>query len=156
MRAMKALTLASLGRFAGAAPVIVRVVVGVIMLVHGWSKLRGPGGPLGVGAFLGELGVPAPTFFGYALTFVELLSGLALIVGFLTRIAAVLLTVTLVLAILLVKVHVGLIAPPGTGVGAEFDLALIAGLITVALLGPGRPSLDHALGLDSGLALRPK
>lgn len=153
---MKALTLASLGRFAGAAPVFVRVIAGVIMLAHGWSKLTGPAGLAGVAAFLGEFGVPAPTFFAYALTFLEVGGGLALIVGLLTRVAAVLLTVDLVLAILLVKIHVGLIAPPGTGSGAELDLALIAGFIAVALLGPGRPSLDHTLGLESRSGPRSK
>lgn len=151
-----ALTLAPLGKLAGAAPVVLRVIVGVIMLAHGWSKLNGPAGPTGVAAFLGEFGVPAPTFFGYLLTFGEVLGGLALIIGLLTRLAAVLLAVDLVGAILLVKIHVGLIAPPGTGSGAELDLALIAGLVAVALLGPGRLSLDHALGLESGLAPRPQ
>jgi len=153
MQAMSALTLTSLSKLAGAAPVIVRVVVGAIMLAHGWSKLSGPG-PVGVGGFLAELGVPAPTLFGYVLSFGEALGGLALIVGFLTRLAAVLLTVDLVLAILLVKVDVGLIGEQGAG--AELDLALIAGFIAVALLGPGRPSLDHALGLERGPAPRPK
>ncbi|MGH8895590.1 MAG: DoxX family protein [Egibacteraceae bacterium] len=151
---MNVLALAPLGRFAGAAPVVVRVIVGVIMLAHGWGKLTGSGGPAGVGGFLGaDLGVPAPVFFGYVLTFLEGVGGLALIVGLLTRLAAVLLTVNLVLAILLVKIHVGLIAPQGPG--AELDLALIAGFVAVALLGPGRPSLDHALGLERGPAPRP-
>jgi putative oxidoreductase len=152
---MNILALTPLGRLAGAAPVLVRVVVGAIMLAHGWNKLTGPGGLTAVGGLLGNLGVPAPTFFGYLLTFGELLGGLALIVGLLTRLAAVLLTLNLVLAILLVKVHIGLIAPPGTGSGAELDLALITGFVTVALLGPGRPSLDYALGLERGLAPRP-
>lgn len=152
---MSVLTLTFLGRLAGAAPVIVRVIVGAIMLAHGWGKLTGPG-PVGVGEFLAELGVPAPTLFGYLLAFGEALGGLALIVGFLTRLAALLLTVNLVLAILLVKLDVGLIAPQGApGAGAELDLALIAGFIAVALLGPGRPSLDHALGLERGPAPRP-
>ncbi|MGH8900110.1 MAG: DoxX family protein [Egibacteraceae bacterium] len=144
--------MSSLGKLAGAAPVIVRVIVGVIMLAHGWGKLTGPGGPASFGAErLAALGVPAPVFFGYLLTFGEVLGGLALIVGLLTRLAAVLLTVDLVLAILLVKVRIGLIAQQGSG--AELDLALIAGFVTVALLGPGRPSLDHALGLESGPAV---
>ncbi|MGH8887271.1 MAG: DoxX family protein [Egibacteraceae bacterium] len=151
---MNVLALAPLGRLAGAAPVVVRVIVGVIMLAHGWSKLTGPGGPAGFGTgALARLGVPAPVLFGYLVTFGEIAGGLALIVGLLTRLAAVLLTVNLVLAILLVKIHVGLIAPQGPG--AELDLALIAGFVAVALLGPGRPSLDHALGLERGPAPRP-
>lgn len=153
---MNILALAPLGRLAGAAPVVVRVIVGVIMLAHGWGKLTGPGGPVGVGGFLAGEGVPAPTFFGYVLTFGELAGGLALIVGLLTRLAAVLLTVNLVLAILLTKIPFRLIGTPGVeSPVAELDLALIAGFVAVALLGPGRPSLDHALGLERGPAPRP-
>jgi putative oxidoreductase len=135
----------SLSRFAGAVPLVVRLIIGTIMAYHGWLKLTGPG-PAGVGEFLAGLGIPIPVVFGYLLTFGELLGGLALIIGLFTRAAALALTAILVLAILLLKVEVGLIAE--TGVGAELDLALIAGFITLALLGPGRPSLDHSLGLE--------
>jgi putative oxidoreductase len=137
--------LQSLSRFAGVAPLVVRLIIGTIMAYHGWMKLTGPG-PAGVGEFLAGLGVPLPVVFGYLLTFGELLGGLALIIGLFTRAAALVLTAILVLAILLVKVEVGLVAETGTG--AELDLALIAGFITLALLGPGRPSLDHSLGLE--------
>ena len=52
-------------------------------------------------------------------------------------------------AILLVKVNVGLIAPSDApGVGAELDLALIAGLLVIPLAGPGKLSLDYALGVE--------
>lgn len=139
-------SLQSLGQFAGLAPVIVRVVVGIVMFAHGLQKLTGPG-PAGFGqGALASLGVPFPVFFGYLLTFGELLGGLALIAGLLTRLLALALTVQLIGAILLVKINVGLIGEGGTG--AELDLALIAGLVTLALLGPGRPSLDHAFGLE--------
>ena len=37
------------------------------------------------------------------------------------------------------------------GVGYERDLAYIAGFIVVLLLGPGRPSLDHILGLEESV-----
>ncbi len=141
-------SLQSLGQFAGLAPVIVRVVVGIVMFAHGLQKLRGPG-PTGFGqGALAGLGVPLPVFFGYLVTFGELLGGLALIAGLLTRFLALALTVQLIGAILLVKINVGLIGQEGAGAGAELDLALIAGLVTLALLGPGRPSLDHAFGLE--------
>jgi putative oxidoreductase len=118
------------------------------MTAHGWQKLTTLG-PAGVSArLLQPLGVPFPTVFGFVLVYGELLGGLALIVGLLTRLAALAFTVDLVLAFALVKVNVGLIAPPGAGSGAELDLALIAGFLALVFLGPGRPSLDHALGLE--------
>jgi uncharacterized membrane protein YphA (DoxX/SURF4 family) len=69
-------------------------------------------------------------------------------VGLLARLAALLLTIDLVVAILLVKLDVGLIAPMGEGAGMELDLALIAAFVGVLLLGAGKLSLDWALGID--------
>jgi putative oxidoreductase len=66
-----------------------------------------------------------------------------------------LLTIDLVVAILLVKVNVGLIAPQGGGAGTELDLALIAGFLVVLLSGPGKPSLDYLLGLERDAAVEP-
>jgi putative oxidoreductase len=87
---------------------------------------------------------------GYVVTFVELIGGVLLIVGLLSRLAALLLTIDLV-----VKVNVGLIAPQGGGAGTELDLALIAGFLVVLLSGPGKPSLDYLLGLERDAAVEP-
>ncbi len=145
---MNALALTPLSRLAGLAPLIVRLIAGTIMAAHGWQKLVGGLGNFG--QFLGQLGVPLPGLMAYVVTLVELLGGVLLILGLLSRLAALLLTINLTVAILLVKVNVGLIAPPEAGAGAELDLALIAGFLTVLLLGPGKLSLDRMLGLDGG------
>ena len=95
------------------------------------------------------MGVPLPGLMGFVVTFVELVGGILLIVGLLSRLAALLLTINLTVAILLVKVNVGLIAPSDAlGVGAELDLSLIAGLLVILLAGPGKLSLDYALGIE--------
>ncbi len=86
-------------------------------------------------------------FMGYVVTLVELVGGLLLIVGLFSRLAALLLTIDLVIAILLVKVNVGFISG-SSGTGAELDLALIAGFLVILFAGPGRLSVDHALGLE--------
>jgi putative oxidoreductase len=135
---------------AGYAPLVVRVLVGVIMLAHGWQKLQG--GPSGFGQALAGLGVPLPELMAYVVTFVAIIGGLLLIVGLLSRLAALLLTINLVVGILLVKVNIGLLSPQdGSGVGAELDLALIAGLLVVLLAGPGRLSVDQVLGYEGDL-----
>jgi putative oxidoreductase len=149
---MRMLALSPLERLAGLAPLIVRVIVGVIMVAHGWQKLMG--GPANFGAFLAQLGVPLPTLMGYVVTFVELVGGILLIVGLFSRLAALLLTIDLSVAILLVKVNVGFIAPPESGAGAELDLALIAGFLTILFVGPGRLSLDYVLGIEGRAAER--
>ena len=88
----------------------------------------------------------------YLVTFVEIIGGVLLIVGLLSRVTALLLTIDLIVAILLVKVNIGLLSPTdGSGVGYELDLALIAGLLAVLLAGPGRLSVDQALGYEGDL-----
>ena len=67
---------------------ILRVVVGLVFFVHGFQKLflMGFGGVAGM---MEGLGVPAPGLFAVILTLVELLGGLALILGLFTRLAAI-------------------------------------------------------------------
>ena len=144
---MRFLGLPFLRAIGGATPLIVRVIVGVIMAWHGWQKLDG--GPANFGnGLLDGLGIPFPVFMGWVVTLLELVGGVMLVIGLLSRLVALLLTINLAVAIALVKVDVGLIAPQGGGVGAELDLALIAGFLVVLLLGPGRPSVDHVLGIE--------
>ncbi len=145
---MRALALSPLGRLAELAPLAARLIVGVIMAAHGLQKLvTGPGN---FGKFLAQLGVPLPTLMGYVVTLVELGGGILLIIGLLSRLAALLLTIDLVVAILLVKTQVGFLSPQCGGACAELDLALIAGLLVILFAGPGKLSLDHALGLERG------
>ena len=130
---------------------VVRVTVGTIMSYHGYQKLVG-----GIGAYsegmLEPLGVPAPQLLGTLQVFAELIGGAMLVIGLLTRAAALVEAAILVLAIFLVKVDLGLIAPMGAPLpGAELDLALIAGFVVVAALGPGKPSVDHLIGIEKTL-----
>ena len=134
-------------RYATAGLLVLRVIVGVIMAAHGLQKLQR--GPAEFGrTALDSLGVPAPEFMGYVITFAELGGGILLILGLLTRLAALVLTVDLVVAIVLVKVKVGLIAEEGAGAGAELDLALIAGFLALLLMGAGALSVDRLIGLS--------
>ncbi|HEX8260655.1 MAG TPA: DoxX family protein [Rubrobacteraceae bacterium] len=144
---MSTLSLSPLSRLASLAPLAVRLIVGIIMLAHGWQKLTEMGPGNFGGQMLAGLGVPLPVFAGYVVTFVEIIGGILLIVGFLSRLAALLLTINLIVAILLVKTNVGFISG-SSGTGAELDLALIAGLLVILFAGPGRLSVDHALGLE--------
>jgi putative oxidoreductase len=149
---MRTLALSPLNRLAELGPLAVRVIVGTIMAAHGWQKVQA--GPANFGAALGQMGVPLPTLVGYVVTFVEVVGGILLIVGLLSRLAALVLTIDLVVAILLVKVNVGFLSPPQGGAGAELDLALIAGFLVILLAGPGRLSVDHALGYEGSARRR--
>ncbi len=144
---MRTLSLSPLSRLASLAPLAVRLIAGIIVFAHGLQKLTEVGPGNFGGQVLAGLGVPLPVFMGYVVTLVELVGGILLIVGFLSRLAALLLTIDLVIAILLVKVNVGFISG-SSGTGAELDLALIAGFLVILFAGPGRLSVDHALGLE--------
>jgi putative oxidoreductase len=124
-------------------PLAARVIVGVIMVDAGYQKVANIG-PATFGETLAKLGVPAPIFMGYVVTFTELFGGALLIVGLLSRLAALVLTIDLIVAIVLVNAQHGLLTP----MGAALPVALIAGFLVVLLTGPGALSLDRALGIE--------
>jgi uncharacterized membrane protein YphA (DoxX/SURF4 family) len=88
-----------------------RIVVGLVFVVHGAQKLFGFG-LAGTAGFLGSLGIPLPTVAAAALIAVELLGGLALLLGAGTRIVAAALAADMLVAILTVHVR-GRILRPG-------------------------------------------
>ncbi|MFL5819381.1 MAG: DoxX family protein [Solirubrobacteraceae bacterium] len=143
---MAATTSSSAGRLIDLGPLVLRVVLGALMFAHGYQKLTS--GPEGFSHLLAELGVPAPAFMGYLVTYTELVAGALLVVGLLSRLAALALTIELVVAIVLVKANIGLIAGHGSGAGAELDLAYLAGFLAILLAGPGRVSLDRLVGIE--------
>jgi putative oxidoreductase len=126
----------------------VRLIVGPIMFWHGMQKLNG-GIPNFTSTTLVPLGIPYANVMGNVVTYTELAGGVLLVAGLLSRVAALALLIELGTTISLVKVHVGLIAPAGHGAGAELDLALAAGLVTIFLAGPGILSLDYLLRLET-------
>ncbi len=72
-------------------------------------------------------------------------------VGVFTRIAAMLLGVVVVGAMLYVTADLGIISSEPMP-GAERDLAYLAGIVALIVMGPGRLSLDHLLGIEPGEA----
>jgi putative oxidoreductase len=122
-----------------------RVVVGATMFSHGAQKLFGwfgGGGPRGTAGFLGQLGFRAPlvmaVFVGLAET-----SGALFALGLLTPLAALGIAVVMVSAIWLVHRPNGFFNGSG---GIEFPLTLFAVAVAVAATGPGRFSIDNAIG----------
>lgn len=126
------------------ALLIVRIIVGIIFVFHGYQKWQM--GFKNVAGFLTSLNFPLPQLFAYVLTLTELLGGIFLIFGLLSRLCALLLSFVMIIAIITVKTKIGLIAPFNQpGVGMELDLALLAGLLSILLQGPGRHSVDLSL-----------
>ena len=122
------------------APTILRIMFGIVFFLHGWQKLQNPAGFIG---FVGSLGFPVPTFFGWLVILLEFVGGLLMILGLWTRPVALAFAVEMLITTLLVKSGVGFIAPQGGGVGAELDLLLLAASVTLLILGAGELSVDE-------------
>jgi putative oxidoreductase len=106
--------------------------VGVIFVMHGWQKLSM--GFQNVAAFLGSLHIPLPTLAAVVLTVVELLGGIALILGVLTRYVAALLAIDMLVAIITFHLKNGFFISHG---GVEFPLLILAANINLMVSGAG-------------------
>jgi putative oxidoreductase len=135
----------SLDRLRPVALLILRVSLGAIFLLHGLDKFD-VGIEMIEGMFT-QWGVPAPGVTAPLVAVLEIVGGLALILGAGTRVAAAVLSLVLLGAIFYVKADLGVISTEPMP-GAEVDLALLGGLIAVLVIGPGSLSVDGALGLE--------
>jgi putative oxidoreductase len=133
----------------GPAALVLRVTVGIVLMAHGLAKLED--GVENFAGSVGSMGIPFPMATAYATVAIEVLGGAMLVLGLGTRVWAVLASLLMVGTTLIVKWDVGLLGPSGR-TGMELDLLVLAGALAIALLGPGRVSLDHALGLDGAPA----
>lgn len=126
------------------AGLVLRVVTGIIFLAHGSEKLFGGLGQFGIErlwrcmASIGlEPGFPMALVPGS----LELICGLALLLGVLTRAGAIVVGVTIIVAIILVFFGSDTV----TQADFEFELALLAMSFALAVQGAGAMSLDRFL-----------
>lgn len=122
---------------------LIRLVVGLAFAGHGAQKLFGwfgGGGPGGTAAFFGSLGYRAPAAMAILAGLAELGGGLLLAMGLLTPLAALVLSVVILNAIATVQWSKGFLG------GWELDSTFMAVALAVTMTGPGRLSLDHAIG----------
>ena len=136
------------------APLLLRLIIGFGYMAHGWAKLSR--GPAGFEKLLIYTGVPFPHITSWLVPFLELLGGLAILLGAFVTLISIPLIITQLVAMLTVQMKYGfssvntigltangpLFGPPGF----EINLLYIAGLISLMLTGAGIYSIDSIRG----------
>ena len=140
-RAMTSTTHRILASEAPPSTLIVRALVGLVFLSEGIQKFLFPDA-LGVGRFT-KIGIPAPELFAPLVGVVEIGCGLLVVLGLVTRLAAVPLLINIVVAIATTKIPMifktGLWA---TAHEARTDYSMLLGLIFLLVVGGGPWSAD--------------
>lgn len=135
---------------AGAAALILRVPVGLILAVHGAQKLFGwfgGNGLAGTAQWMSSIGIEPGLLMALLAGGAEFFGGLALVLGLLTRPAALIAAFTMLVAIFSVHISNGLFAADG---GYEYALVLMVALLALAIQGGGDLSMDKALSEKLG------
>lgn len=118
--------------------VILRAVLGLTIFIHGLSKFQG--GISNTVGYFDSLGIPG--FMAYVIAVVELLGGIALILGLGTRIVTLLSSLIMIGAIFTAKLSVGFLGN-GQMAGYELELVLLAVSIYFVLAEKSKVSLDQ-------------
>lgn len=114
--------------------------MGGVFLAHGYQKMF-IWGVHGVAGTFGKMGIPLPLLSAYLATSAEFIGGLALMLGLGTRIAAVPVAFTMLVAILQVHLKGGFFLPAGM----EYALTLLVANITLMIAGGGAFALDNVV-----------
>ena len=120
------------------ALLILRVVLGLILLIHGWPKIKNL---KATSQSFSAMGFKPAIFWGTIVALVEFLGGLALIGGLLVQVVAFLVAIQFIVIILKVK------RDKGFAGGYEFDLLIIATALILFTIGGGAFGLDNILGI---------
>jgi putative oxidoreductase len=115
----------------------VRVMMGIILIVAGYSKLAG--GIEGFSGSLGNLGIPLPGLMGPFIVALELLGGLLVLIGLGTRWLGILFVIEFLVTTFVVKL------PRAGWDASRIDLMMLAGALMLVLAGPGKAAVDEIL-----------
>lgn len=118
-------------KFTHYGPLPLRIFAGITFIAHGLPKFEDVAGTQG---FFGTVGIPPELVVPIGL--LEVIGGIFLLVGVLTRITSALLVMDMIGAILIVKLSKGFVG------GYELDLLLLAMALSLILTGPGRISIE--------------
>ena len=124
------------------AKLLLRLTLGVLILLHGISKIRG--GPGFILDIVDKAGLPEP--FGYLVYVGEVLAPLLVIIGLWTRLAALVIAINMIVAVLLVHLGQVFTLNETGGWALELQGLYLVVAIAVALCGAGRYSIGGNFG----------
>ncbi|KTD99108.1 DoxX family protein [Pseudoalteromonas sp. H71] len=130
---------------AGAAALILRVPVGLILAAHGAQKLFawfGGYGLEGTGQWMASIGLEPGYWLALMAGSAEFFGGIALALGILTRPAAIVTAFTMLIAIFSVHINNGLFMANN---GYEYALTLLVATAALAIQGAGSFSVDSVI-----------
>jgi putative oxidoreductase len=127
------------------AVLMLRLLLGVVFVMHGSQKLLGGGGVAGFAGGLAKMGIEPHVPLAWVVAITEFVGGICVFFGFLTRFWAAGLVIDM--AVAMFKVHLVngfFISKNG------FELVLTLGVLALAVvfMGPGWPSVDRAAGIE--------
>lgn len=114
---------------------ILRIIIGILFLAHGFPKIRSPER---AATHLLKLKIPFPKLSAIIIGIIEFLGGLALITGFETRIVSTLLAVIMLVGAVKRKIRLK--------EAVWFELVMVAMLIALIIIGAGAWSIDTRFG----------
>jgi putative oxidoreductase len=136
-------TISSITKTEGTSGVLpLRLIAGIIFVAHGGQKLFawfGGYGLGGTGQWMESIGLSPGYLMALMAGSAEFFGGILLIIGFLTRPTALILAITMLVAIFTVHINNGLFMSDN---GYEFGLSLIAITLALFIQGGGKYSID--------------
>lgn len=117
-----------------------RILLSILFILAGYAKLTDLAGTAG---FFGSVGLPVPSVTAIVVGLVELLGGLAILIGFQTRIAAIVLAVFVLGATAVAHLD---FSQPLNPLMLQKNLGITGGLLLLALVGAGAYSIDGRRG----------
>jgi putative oxidoreductase len=130
--------------FFDVAYALMRIVIGYILLMHGWTKVGAGAGAI-ASNIMAKNGLEPSIAFAYAAMFLETIGAICIILGLFTRFFAAALAIEMAIALVFVHAAKGFAAGQG---GFEYVLLLGIVLFVIAIRGGGRYSVDRMIGKE--------
>tara|TARA_B100000989_G_scaffold14855_1_gene9918 strand:- start:192 stop:653 length:462 start_codon:yes stop_codon:yes gene_type:complete len=121
---------------------IIRLVVGIMMIPHGYGKLFNESGIERTAKFFSSISIEPSVFFAWYVGIIEFVGGICVAIGFLTRLFSIQLVGILFVATFIVHFNNGFLWIKG---GYEYPLMWMIIMIAVTFRGGGKLSIDNQL-----------